>query len=233
MKLPTLKFSFIIPNIFAYLSLLILLVVVWLVLPIYAVAKPMKHDFLSIFDYCAYALILIVFISKALAKGRRFIGKPLDSSLLFAYLGYGSYLSLFIMSSILCRRLNFCLLKGLSLPYAFLVLLALSMVLIAKGRGSRLSQLVAYPACLGLLLAMVALPLLQGAWLPLLALPGVFIVMTWLVKKNEREEALRLSMDDLPEALEGTQIEVVQDEGEKLEPVQVIEAKFKILPYLY
>lgn len=233
MKLPTLKFSFIIPNIFAYLSLLILLVVVWLVLPIYAVAKPMKHDFLSIFDYCAYALILIVFISKALAKGRRFIGKPLDSSLLFAYLGYGSYLSLFIMSSILCRRLNFCLLKGLSLPYAFLVLLALSMVLIAKGRGSRLSQLVAYPAFLGLLLAMVALPLLQGAWLPLLALPGVFIVMTWLVKKNEREEALRLSMEDLPEALEGTQIEVVQDEGEKLEPVQVIEAKFKILPYLY
>lgn len=233
MKLPTLKFSFIIPNIFAYLSLLILLVVVWLVLPIYAVAKPMRHDFLTVFDYCAYALIFLVFVNKALAKGRRFIGKPLDSALLFAYLGYGSYLSLFIMSSILCRRLNFCLLKGISLPYAFLVLLALSMVLIVRGRSSRLSQLVAYPACLGLLLAMAALPLLQGAWLPLLALPGVFIVMTWLVKKNEREEALRLTMEDLPEALEGTQIEVVQDEGEKLEPVQVIEAKFKILPYLY
>ncbi len=223
-----------IPNTAFYLALLVLLLVVGLVAPVVAIAKPMKAGFLLNADFAAYALVAFSFMLKGVCLRRQFVAVPLSRNSILSALGIYLYLSLFLMSSLLCRRLKLAMLPDelYWLSYAAIVPLTFALLLILKGRSSHLSAIVSYPSYLGLLLAMTAFPLVQMCWFPLLALPGVLIVMAWHIDYAERNSLERAFELDVPTA-DGTLIEMVNDEKEKLAPIEVVEPRFKIIPFLY
>ncbi|HMW92280.1 MAG TPA: hypothetical protein PL112_17065 [Candidatus Obscuribacter sp.] len=223
-----------IPNTAFYLALLVLLLVVGLVAPVVAIARPMKAGFLLNADFAAYVLIAFTFMLKGLALRRSFVAVPLTKDLILKALGLYLYLSLFLMSSLLCRRLKLAMLPDQYywLSYAAIVPLTFSLLLILKGRNSGLASVVSYPVYLGLLMSMAFFPLVQMCWFPLLALPGVLIVMAWRIDNAERNSLERAFELEAP-AADGTLIELVEDDREKLAPLEVIEPRFKIIPFLY
>ncbi len=108
---------------------------------------------------------------------------------------------LYCACSVLCQRIHFGDLKSAWCPVAGLVLVASGGFLhlwatavrrrwfersgsglVTSGPYRRLR----HPSYLGFLIAMTGLPLVFSSWLPLLALPGVFVVLRWRLEEAEK-----------------------------------------------
>ena len=81
-----------------------------------------------------------------------------------------------------------------------------------------------------MLLCMTGFPLALMAWLPLLALPGIFTLMVWRIGDIER----RQEQPDLDLNIENSTLELLDEDEQPLaEPVLVVKPRFKILPWIY
>jgi len=177
------------PMAVAYIAALLL----W---PVVGVTRPLAADFLNTPEVTVY---ILVFFTTCLACWK-------DVAQLFVFnrdniknrlhvLCWSAYLSLFLTSCLLCRRLKICVIHihNISLTTgswigpplvilgAFFVLRSLFPRAAATG-GS--PTLIAYPKYLGLILILAGVSLAHWAWFPLLALPGVLVVEAWYIGRQ-------------------------------------------------
>lgn len=192
---------------------------VLIVLPAWMVAKPMPRGFVDNADIAAYALVAVAFVMRALRSRRQLVGVSYSRLTWSKAIGCALYLALYMMASLLCRRLGLGHIPEGALSFLGplgLVALAIAASGLIKGELPRVG--VSYPLCTALLIAMLAFPLVQLAWLPLLALPGVFTVMVWSIKRHERA---------LPVSIDG-HIELLADSGDAQ-----VEKIYRVLPRVW
>ena len=178
-----------IANSLIYFVILLVSLAVLVYGPIFAIIRPMPQGFLQNWDICAYALISFTFLSKGWQKRRYFVGPKLTKKQLAGISSAALYLGLYVMASLLCRRLKLGLISPHDLFFLSpvgLVLLLVACRMIIKGADGPLGGAVRYPVCTGLLLAMLAFPLVQLAWFPLLAIPGILTLMAWRISYLEK-----------------------------------------------
>ncbi len=178
-----------IANSLIYFFILLVSLAVLVYGPIFAIIRPMPQGFLQNWDICAYALISFTFLSKGWQKRRYFVGPKLTKKQLAGISSAALYLGLYVMASLLCRRLKLGLISPHDLFFLSpvgLVLLLVACRMIIKGADGPLGGAVRYPVCTGLLLAMLAFPLVQLAWFPLLAIPGILTLMAWRISYLEK-----------------------------------------------
>lgn len=220
------------PNVFLFVLYLLIVTVLFLLAPAYSVLKPMKSGFITNIDIAAYVFLALAFWGKSWQMRRDLVGVRYSLSQIFSYLAMVLYMSLFVMSSLLCRRLAWGELPVYLTYYCSyfgLFVLALGVVLLLKSANASLADRLnlGYPFCLALLLCMTGFPLATTSWLPLLALPGVFTFMVWRIGDLERKQLEPSLQIDL----ENTTVEIVQEEGSSA--VSVVAPRFKILPWIY
>ncbi|MBK7750271.1 MAG: hypothetical protein IPI39_23815 [Candidatus Obscuribacter sp.] len=178
-----------IANSLIYFVILLVSLAVLVYAPVFAIIRPMPQGFLQNWDFCAYALISFTFLSKGWQKRRYFVGPKLTKKQIAGISSAALYLGLYVMASLLCRRLKLGLISPHDLFFLSpvgLVLLLIACRIIIKGADGPLGGAVRYPVCTGLLLAMSAFPLVQLAWFPLLAIPGILTLMAWRISYLEK-----------------------------------------------
>jgi len=194
----------------AYMAALLL----W---PVVGVSRPMPEGFLTNPELTLYAL---AFFSACIGYWEvvagLFVLNKQNLAPRLEILGWSLYLSLFVTSCLLCRRLHVGLinidnLSSATWAWAGLPVALVGTFLILRSRVENTSQkpaLLAYPQYLGLLLILAAMSIAHWAWFPLLALPGVLVVEAWYIKrKQDRNNA------------------IVEANGPQ--------ARFKIVPFIY
>jgi len=216
-----------IANSLIYFLILLVSLAVLVYAPIFAIIRPMPQGFLQNWDICAYALISFTFMSKGWQKRRYFVGPKLTKKQIAGISSAALYLGLYVMASLLCRRLKLGLISPHDLFFLSpvgLVLLLIGCRMIIKGADGPLGGSVRYPVCTGLLLAMLAFPLVQLAWFPLLAIPGILTLMAWRISYLEKTNIETGSLsgfhvdflpDSVPAAPDVAKIEVSADDAAK------------------
>jgi hypothetical protein len=185
--------------------------------PVVGVSRPMPANFLTNPQLVAYALCFFTAcFAYWEAVASLFVFNKQNFMPRLHILGWCTYLSLFLTSCLLCRRLKVCIIHihnisasvgawigpPLVLAGTFFILRSL------ESKSREKPALLAYPQYLGLILILSGVSLAHWAWFPLLALPGVLVVEAWYVKRKE--------------SLESEKIEAI---GPR--------ARFKILPFIY
>lgn len=230
----------VLPNIFAYLLYILLVTGLFLWAPAFSVVKPMKPGFITNTDIAAYAFLALAFWGKSWQMRRFLVAARYSIREVIIFVSQLLYMSLFFMSALLCRRLRWGEIPItlvyqsdlLTLSYLGLAILALGVVILLKSSQVSLSDRLnlGYPFCLGMLLCMTGFPLALMAWLPLLALPGIFTLMVWRIGDIER----RQEQPDLDLNIENSTLELLDEDEQPLaEPVLVVKPRFKILPWIY
>ena len=205
-KRPILK----LPLAIAFLAVLVL----W---PVVGVSRPMAAEFLTKPQLTVYAM---AFFTACIAYWE-------DVAAVFAFnkdnlnyrlnvLSWCVYLSLFLTSCLLCRRLKVCLLDIQALPpevgsWIGPPIFFAGTLLILRSLSETRSQkpvLLEYPQFFGLLLMLFGTSIAHWAWFPLLAIPGVLVVEAWYIANKQQIEAAK-------------------------NDVKGLNARFKILPFIY
>lgn len=230
----------VLPNIYAYLLYILLVTGLCLLAPAFSVVKTMKPGFIANTDIAAYAFLTLAFWGKTWQMRRLLIAARYSIREVIIYVSQLLYMSLFVMSALLCRRLRWGEIPMtflyqsdlLLLSYFGLAVLAVGVVILLKSSQASLSDRLnlGYPFCLGLLLCMTGFPLALMAWLPLLALPGIFTLMVWRIGEIERQQ----EHPDLDLNIEDATLELLKEEDQSIaEPALVVTPRFKILPWIY
>ncbi|MBS1991184.1 MAG: hypothetical protein JSS83_11735 [Cyanobacteria bacterium SZAS LIN-3] len=205
-KRPILK----LPLAIAFLAILVL----W---PVVGVSRPMPADFITQPQFVVYAL---VFFTACLgyweSVAALFAFNRDNLSFRLRVFSWCAYLSLFLTSCLLCRRLKVCLFHIHNFsgeigswigPPIVLVGTLLVLASLSETRAKK-PTLLAYPQFLGLLFMLAGVSIAHWAWFPLLALPGVLVVEAWYIAQKEHGDSSELPADRQP-------------------------ARFKILPFIY
>lgn len=119
---------------------------------------------------------------------------------------------LYFAANALCQRLNMGIFEGD--PVVIEILRLAGLVLAFAGLSLQTYALLSYmtkksgngyesapflrlrhPSFFATLITLTAIPVLFGAWLPLIALPGIFVVMKWVITEQERVLVDKLGPD--------------------------------------
>lgn len=213
-----------IPSLPALLALLFGQILLFLFVPVLMVAKPMKAGFIDNADIFVYGIVACAYLSRALKSKTtifRFNWTPLS---LAAYLGCVLYFALYLMSALLAKRMGLALLSGALWSYLGVSLALLGGWLIVTGRFGPAVKLVSYPVYSGVLVLLAGLSLVHGTWFSLLALPGLLTVIAWRISHCERAALEKLYQVD-------GEVELLSSDGS--EGAKVLEAPYKVLPFIY
>jgi hypothetical protein len=203
------------------LPLAVVFLAALLLWPVVGVSRPLPGNFLTHPELTVYALCFFtacVGYWPAVASLFAFDKQNLTGRL--HVLGWCVYLSLFITSCLLCRRLKVCIIHIHNISAAVgawlgppLVIAGTFLILSALAEKNRKKPaLLAYPQHLGLLLIIAGVSIAHWAWFPLLALPGIFIVEAWYIKREEASKAVAAA-----EKTDGS----------------IPTARFRIIPFIY
>jgi hypothetical protein len=199
------------------LPLAIAFLAVLLLWPVVGVSRPMPADFLTHPQLTVYALC---FFTACIAYWE-VVATLFDlnkQNLIprLQVLSWCVYLSLFLTSCLLCRRLKVCIIHihNISAPFGAWIgppLVLAGAIMVIRSRSEKKGEkpgLIAYPQFTGLLLILTGVSLAHWAWLPLLALPGILVIESWYIRRKEASEAQKIDS-------------------------AAAKARFRVLPFIY